>query len=174
MDVENLDKNQRFSELPDTWTIFITENDLFGKGRPYYLFRFIDVETGEQLNDGATILYVNGAYRGNDPIGKLMHDFNCTNAQDMHYDEMAERTKYLKESQGGVAHMCKVIEEMRKQEFAEGLARGRILGAFEAYREILPDDADVQKKVQEKFHLNAHALEHYWSLFISQTAVKNG
>ena len=79
-----------------------------------------------------------------------MHDFNCTNAEDMHYSEMAERTKYLKESQGGVAHMCKVIEETRKQEFAEGLARGeargRILGAFEAYREILPTDVDVQKK----------------------------
>ena len=34
MDVENLDKGQEFEELPDTYTIFITEKDFFGKGEP--------------------------------------------------------------------------------------------------------------------------------------------
>lgn len=30
------------------------------------------------FGDGSHILYVNGKYRGNDEIGKLMHDFSCT------------------------------------------------------------------------------------------------
>lgn len=61
LDVENLNAGQEFNELPDTYTIFITEKDFYGGG-------------------------------------KLMHDFNCANADDMNYDIMAERTRYLKEN----------------------------------------------------------------------------
>ncbi len=31
-----------------------------------------------------------------------MHDFNCTQAADMNFELMAERTKYLKENPNGV------------------------------------------------------------------------
>ena len=48
-------------------------------------------------------------------MGKLMHDFNCTDADDMNYDIMAERTRYLKENPKGVNEMCKVLEEMRNE-----------------------------------------------------------
>jgi NACalpha-BTF3-like transcription factor len=44
-----------------------------------------------------------------------MHDFNCTNAADMNYNIMAERTRYLKENQEGVTEMCKAMEEMRNE-----------------------------------------------------------
>lgn len=35
------------------------------------------------FHNGLHILYVNGKYRGNDEIGKLMHNFSCTNPEDM-------------------------------------------------------------------------------------------
>jgi hypothetical protein len=44
-----------------------------------------------------------------------MHDFNCTNATDMNYNIMAERTRYLKENQEGVTEMCKAMEEMKNE-----------------------------------------------------------
>jgi hypothetical protein len=115
MDVENLDAGQDFKELPDTFTIFITESDFFGKGEPLYLIQRMNVTTGEPANDGAFIIYVNGEYRGENEIGYLMHDFNCTDAADMHYDLMAERMRYLKESPEGVREMCKAMEEMRNE-----------------------------------------------------------
>jgi len=40
---------------------------------------------GRKFDDGAHILYVNGKYRGESEIGKLMHDFSCTNADDMNF-----------------------------------------------------------------------------------------
>ena len=46
----------------------------------------------------------------------------------MQYPLMAEKVKYLKDSPKGVAEMCKVIEEMRKQEREEGREEGRIEG----------------------------------------------
>lgn len=70
---------------------------------------------GEGFGDGEHILYVNGQYRGESDLGKLMHDFNCTKADDMNFDLMAERTRYLKENPKGVQEMCKAMEDMRNE-----------------------------------------------------------
>ena len=53
----------------------------------------VNVELGEMFNDGEHILYVNGAYRGNDDIGKLMHDFSCSDPDDMMDSEIADVTE---------------------------------------------------------------------------------
>ena len=39
MDIENLHAGQDFSELPDTYTIFITEKDFFGRGNQFIRMR---------------------------------------------------------------------------------------------------------------------------------------
>ena len=42
------------------------------------------------FGDGQEIIYVNGEYKGDDPIGRLVHDMWCKNADDMYYPELAE------------------------------------------------------------------------------------
>ena len=59
-------------------------------------------------------------YRDETPIGKLMHDFSCTDPAEMHYAVLADRVRYFKESKEGSAIMCKVIEDMRREEREEG------------------------------------------------------
>ena len=115
MDVENLHSGQEFQELPDTYTIFITEKDFFGRGRPVYPIERINLAAGNFFEDGEHILYINGAYQGDSELGRLMHDFNCTKAGDMNFEPMAERTRYLKENPEGVRQMCKVMEDMRNE-----------------------------------------------------------
>lgn len=115
MDIENLDAGQEFAELPDTYTIFITEKDFYGKGEPIYVVERINLTTGKNFEDGEHILYVNGEYREESELGKLMHDFNCTEADDMIFGLMAERTRYLKENPEGVNEMCKAMEDMRNE-----------------------------------------------------------
>ena len=115
MDVENLNARQAFHELPDTYTIFIVEKDFYGMGEPVYPIERMNLLTGKPFEDGEHILYVNGEYRGTSDIGKLMHDFNCTDADDMNFKLMAERTRYLKENPKGVSEMCKVLEDMQKE-----------------------------------------------------------
>lgn len=44
--------------------------------------------------------------------GLLMHDFSCTNPEDMHYKILADKTRYFKENEKGVAAMCKVVEDL--------------------------------------------------------------
>ena len=64
---------------------------------------------------------MNGAYRDETPIGKLMHDFSCTDPSDMYYDILAERARFFKESKEGIAVMCKTMEDMRNQTLKEGM-----------------------------------------------------
>lgn len=128
MDIENLDAGQGFKELPETYTIFITEKDFYGKGEPFYIVERMNLTTGKNFEDGEHILYVNGEYRGDSDFGKLMHDFNCTDAQDMNFSLMAERTRYLKENPKGVEEMCRSMEEMRNE--ADLAARKDIARSF--------------------------------------------
>ncbi len=67
------------------------------------------------FGDGSHIIYVNGKYRGNDAIGKLMHDFSCTNPDDMYYEVLAKKTRYFKQEEKGVEVLCKIIEDMRNE-----------------------------------------------------------
>lgn len=83
MDANLLEKGEDFEVLPETFVVFITENDVIGKGQPLYRIERCFLETGESFDDGSHILYVNGAYRDESPIGRLMHDFSCTNPSDM-------------------------------------------------------------------------------------------
>ena len=60
-----------------------------------------------------------------------MHDFSCTNAQDMHNKVLADRVRYFKEDERGVAIMCREMEIMRNQAHEEGveigIKKGRML-----------------------------------------------
>lgn len=121
MDANLLKKGEDFESLPETFVVFITENDVIGKGRPVYPIERCFIDTGEKFEDGSHILYVNGAYRDETPIGKLMHDFACTDPSDMYYPVLAEQARFFKESEEGIAVMCKAMEDMRKQTLEEGM-----------------------------------------------------
>ena len=53
-----------------------------------------------------------------------MHDFNCMRADDMNFELMAERTRYLKENPKGVQEICKIMEDMRNESLIEGIKEG--------------------------------------------------
>ena len=44
-----------------------------------------------------------------------MHDFSCSNPDDMNYEELAKKARYYKQDEKGVATMCKIMEDMRNE-----------------------------------------------------------
>ncbi len=112
-----LEKGDDFEQLPDSYIIFITENDKFHKGLPlYHIERKITELDDIPFDDGTHIIYVNGAFRDvSHPIGRLMHDFNCTDASQMFHTPLADEVRYLKENERGRTTMCKLLEEMRNE-----------------------------------------------------------
>lgn len=116
LDAHSLRPKEDFSTLKENYVIFITENDVIGHGKPLYRIERQIEEIGELFNDGEHIIYVNGADRnGTTELGKLMHDFFCTNPDDMNYQQLAKKARYFKEDEKGVATMCKVLEDMRTE-----------------------------------------------------------
>ena len=128
MDANCEDAGEYGENLPETYVIFITENDKWKHGYPLYHIERCILETGEVVKDEAHIIYANGTYRGEDSVGKLMHDFFCTKADEMNYGVLAQRVRQLKETEKGETTMCRVFEEFGKQERAEGRAEGHAEG----------------------------------------------
>lgn len=116
LDVENLKPKQKYDELPIIYVIFITENDIFDKGAALYPIERINTTTGQPFGDDEHILYVNGQYRDDSEIGKLMHDFSCSDPDDMKIDLMRESASIYKKTESGVRFMCKAMEDMRNEE----------------------------------------------------------
>ena len=115
LDSHFLAKNTDFDKLKNTYIIFITENDIWGKGLPTYKVKKTIEETDLPFEDGLHILYVNGEYRGKDSLGDLMHDFSCPNPDDMKYEELAKKVRYYKQETEGVKTMCKAVEDYGKE-----------------------------------------------------------
>ena len=131
LDANLLLAGENFEELPETYVIFITERDVLKKGFPLYRVERCVLETNEAFGDGAHIMYVNGENRDETPLGRLMHDFSCTNPEDMNYQTLADRTRYFKSSEEGVGIMCRLLEDMRIEAMEEGRMEGRMEGKKE-------------------------------------------
>lgn len=123
LDANVLLASDETENLPEIYVIFITENDVLGKDKPiYHINRYIE-ETGEVFGDSSHILYVNGAYRDETPLGLLMRDFSCMNASDMYYKKLADRVRYFKEDEEGVQTMSGIVAELIDEEKRESALR---------------------------------------------------
>lgn len=76
--------------------------DVFEEGLPFYRIERINLDTGKAFNDGLHILYINGAFRDDSELGKLMHDFSCSDPNLMNFPLLEEMTRYYKETRGGI------------------------------------------------------------------------
>ena len=116
LDSRLLKKNENFDSLPETYVIFITENDIIGRDLPIYPIDRVITNVNVPFDDGAHIVYVNSQKKDSaTALGRLMHDFYCTDPKNMYYRQLAERVQYFKEEKKGVQHMCRVLEDMRNE-----------------------------------------------------------
>ena len=134
LDSHTLKKQEEFDTLPNLYIIFILEHDLFKMGEPVYFVNKTLNATDEDGNnllfdDGCNIMYVNGEYKGDDSLGKLMHDFSTPNADEMYYAELAEKVRFYKQDETGVQMASKIVEEYGNDRAAEALQIGIKQGA---------------------------------------------
>ena len=143
LDTHFLQPGKLYEELPDTYVIFITENDVLHDNLPLYNIRRRIDENAKCFEDGSRIIYVNSQRRDNTALGKLMQDLYCTEPKNLHYHEFAERMEFLKYSKEGEEKMTDVIEEYAARK-AEALAK-------EAVKEAAKEAA---KKAEEREQAN--------------------
>ena len=127
IDANVTEPGDQYEDLNETFVIFITENDVMKAGLPIYHIDRVVRETGKLFEDEEHIIYVNSQIKDETKLGRLMHDFSCTDAKDMYNKVLADRVRYFKEDERGVEIMCREMEIMRNQAHEEGIEKGRIM-----------------------------------------------
>lgn len=144
LDVNITNPGDRHEKLPETYVIFITENDVLARKFPIYHIERVILETGELFDDKAHIIYVNAEVQDDTPLGRLMQDFMQTKAENINYSVLADRVRYFKETDKGVNSMCRAMEEMRAEAAREAAAKA----AKEAAARAAARAADTARKTE--------------------------
>ena len=126
LDALSLPRGNDYRMLPDSYVIFITENDVFHAGYPRYHVERMVLETEQKFEDRAHIIYVNAAKQDDTPLGLLMHDLYCKIPDEMHYEALRDESAYYKETTKGVEHMCKQLENLITEEKKKTLAESLV------------------------------------------------
>ena len=151
IDMHSLSENQYFDTLPDNTVIFITGEDVLGEGLPIYHIDRIITETGKPFSDREHIIYVNSAIQDDTQLGRLMHDFHCSRADDMYSEVLARRVRALKETKGGKRSMGATVEEKMQEIIDEVVAETVAEELEEAVAEAVEQAvAEAEKQAAER------------------------
>ena len=107
--------------FPEMRSIFIAEMDCFGDGRLLHQLCMQDRRYGTRFEPGQEILYLNTAFdgapeQGEEEIAALAHDFRCTDPADMILEPLADRMRFLKNTEKGRAKMSSIVEQYARQQ----------------------------------------------------------
>ena len=149
MDMNTLNSGQDYDELPESYVIFITRDDVLGYGLSIYHIERKIRENDEIFQDGAHIIYVNSKKQEDTELGRLMHDLHCKDAKDMHSEILAKRVYELKETPKGVENMCREMEELLNEGIEIGEMRGRAEGELKKAKETATELYKIGMEVEK-------------------------
>ena len=127
MDTHTLKKGEKFSKLPESYVIFITNKDVLGEGEQLYQIERVIRKSGNLFKDGSHILYFNTARQDDNALGKLAKDFKEANPQEIQSEVLSHRVASLKEGKldrEGEKKMNVLLEKYRKKAVEEGIEKG--------------------------------------------------
>jgi len=127
MDTHTLKKGEKFSKLPESYVIFITDKDVLGEGEQLYQIERVIRKSGNLFKDGSHILYFNTARQDDNALGKLARDFKEANPKEIQSEVLSQRVASLKEGKldrEGEKKMNVLLEKYRKKAVEEGMEKG--------------------------------------------------
>ena len=131
MDTHTLKKGEKFSKLPESYVIFITDKDVLGEGEQLYQIERVIRKSGSLFRDGSHILYFNTARQDDNALGKLAKDFKEANPKEIQSEVLSHRVASLKEGKldrEGEKKMNVLLEKYRKKAVEEGIEKGLAQG----------------------------------------------
>ena len=127
MDTHTFKKGEKFSKLPESYVIFITDKDVLGEGEQLYQIERVIRKSGNLFKDGSHILYFNTARQDDNALGKLARDFKEANPKEIQSKVLSHRVASLKEGKldrEGEKKMNVLLEKYRKKAVEEGMEKG--------------------------------------------------
>lgn len=98
IDIHTIAKGEDVKNLPTTYIILITQNDVIDKNKPLYIIKWmIEKDNHSKFCDKQYIMYVNSQIQDKMKLGKLTRNFYCTNPKDMYNKKLANQVEYYKD-----------------------------------------------------------------------------
>lgn len=152
------DPGSNFKNVPTLYTIYISANDFFGKGKTTYHIDRIIRETGDVVDNGFYEIYVNARIKDGSPTAELMNIFTKDDAYDeKQFPATSRRKRQFKEKQEGFQKMSSVMDEFR--EYVISQDRRQLILAMYHDGDITLENACKRLNLSEEEFLSLQAQE---------------
>ncbi len=147
----------RFDEVLDLCVVYISEKDFLKGGKPIYHIDKVIRETGERVDDGLQEIFVNAEVNDNSEIAQLMECFKQQEIGNPGFPELSAEVKRLKETEGGLGPMCKIVQEIVEAERKEEREAERIAAIQNLIKEGFSKEVVLKLKYTEEEYAKAEA-----------------
>ena len=163
MDMEMLLTGEDYTELPNTYVIFICDFDPFGKDKYRYTFRTTCQESENvDLEDGRTTVFLNTRGKNESEVPGELVTFLQYMKEDLEGSEKEFHDPYVEQLQKFIRNVkgsremeerFMIFEEMLKDERAEGRAEGRIETLKETLLLFLQELGSVSEELYNQIQM---------------------
>ena len=130
--VRDSQKDKKFEKTIDLIVVYISEFDIFKRGRVIYHVDSVIRETQEKVDDGLERVFVNTAVKDGTTISEYMDCFLQKEIDNAKFPKLTNRVHYLKHEEGGVNAMCEVMEQYSKKAAKKAYKQGEEAGQRQA------------------------------------------
>lgn len=146
--VKESNPGEHFTDVIELYIVYISEFDIFRGGLTTYHVNKTVRENGQLIDDGLHEIYVNAAVNDGSIIAELMECFRQSDVNNSQFPELSAEVNRLKNTEGGLSSMCKVMEELfedeRKQYEAE-IAKVKAQKEAEIEKVTAQKDAEIAR-----------------------------
>ena len=130
--VRDSQKDDKFEKTIDLIVVYISEFDIFKRGRVIYHVDSEIRETQEKVDDGLERVFVNTAVKDGTTISEYMDCFLQKEIDNAKFPKLTNRVYYLKHEEGGVNAVCEIMrkysEEVAEKAYQQGEEAGKEIG----------------------------------------------
>ena len=130
--VRDSQTDDKFEETIDLIIVYISEFDIFKRGRVIYHVDSVIRETQEKVDDGLERVFVNTAVKDGTTISEYMDCFLQKEIDNAKFPKLTNRVHYLKHEEGGVNAVCEIMKKYSDEAYKQGEEAGKEIGQRQA------------------------------------------
>lgn len=134
------DPGTDFENIPTVYSLYISDFDIFKKGKTIYHIRKSVIETDQTVDDGTLEIYANTIVNDKSTIAEYLQLLKKTAIDNPKFPHLTEGVKYLKNERRGVEKMSGFLAELLEKEVQKEVKK-------ELQKEV---QKELQKELQKK------------------------
>ena len=118
------DPGTDFKNIPTVYSLYVSDFDIFKKGKTIYHTRKSIIETDQTVDDGTFEIYANTVINDGSTIAEYLQLLKKTSIDNPKFPHLTEGVKYLKNEERGVEKMSGFLAELLEKEVKKGVQEG--------------------------------------------------